>query len=437
MEEEIDLRPHIQALFHQWKWIVGVSAALAILVYVFSSFLTPTYEATALVAVTEARQRVQFDPRFQAIRETQPLNAYPELAVSDQLMLELLTRLEEQGLSQITVADIQQLVDAESGSDPSLVRLSVRHQNAAEATRIVNIWAELFVRRANEIFGSQDEEQLKFFEEQLKQAEESLNIVEQALIDFQDRNRIAILTNQLDALNQTQFEYLAERRANNFLLQDIRDLRNQIAEQTTSNNLNFADQLTGLILQIKVFSAEFSSSEGTVSTPLQLQLSGVEELTSTNRDEQIVYLDALIKSLQASSTEIDVRLAELEPEILILQRQRQEIQTESERLIRDFELTQETYTALARKVDEERITSQDTSSGVRLASRAAVPENPVGPRMLLNTIIGGLLGAVFSTFGILLTEWWRSSDGLEQGKTARPFSELNKSLGEKDDRNMD
>ena len=65
LEEEIDLRPYIEALIKGWKWIVGAGLIVAIAAFGMSSLLPSTYEATSLVAITETRQNIQFDPRIQ------------------------------------------------------------------------------------------------------------------------------------------------------------------------------------------------------------------------------------------------------------------------------------------------------------------------------------------------------------------------------------
>ena len=79
MEDEIDLRPYFEAIIRNWLWIVGAVVLAAAVAYGVSSLLPPTYEATALVAITEARDVVQFDPRFSTVDEAHPLRAYPEL----------------------------------------------------------------------------------------------------------------------------------------------------------------------------------------------------------------------------------------------------------------------------------------------------------------------------------------------------------------------
>jgi hypothetical protein len=46
---------------------------------------------------------------------------------------------------------------------------------------------------------------------------------------------------------------------------------------------------------------------------------------------------------------------------------------------RNVELAIDTHTALARTVEEKRITSQENNAGVRLVSRSLPPTAPVGP----------------------------------------------------------
>ena len=72
MEEEIDLREYVEVLIRYWKWIVRAALAAAVVALVVSLLLPPTYEATALVAVTKPRYAMQFDPRFEILNDVQP-----------------------------------------------------------------------------------------------------------------------------------------------------------------------------------------------------------------------------------------------------------------------------------------------------------------------------------------------------------------------------
>lgn len=411
MEEEIDLRPYLEALLRNWMWIVGTAVLAALLAFGLSSLVPSTYEATALIAVTEPRERLQFDSRIETVPDNNPLKAYPELATSDDILQALLAQIAPTTDDIKTLAALRGRVEAKSGSDLSLIRLSARHSNPAKVSEITNAWAEIFVARANKIYSGQGEEQIRFFESQLEQARLELETAEQSLVDFQARNRLTLVSNQLDFYSQTQADYLASQRAVTVLRQDVQRLYDQLIAQSDSRSTTFADQLTLLLLQIKAFDSRFSTNAAAAEStiPLQLQINGTESLTGAGRSEQLAFLTSLIRTLEEKAAQVETELAELEPQILALQGQRQEVEIETDRLIRDRDLAQETYIALARKVDQERITSQDNTSGVLLASRAAVPVQPVSPRRLLNTAAAGALGLLISFSTVLVMVWWRGA----------------------------
>jgi uncharacterized protein involved in exopolysaccharide biosynthesis len=117
-------------------------------------------------------------------------------------------------------------------------------------------------------------------------------------------------------------------------------------------------------------------------------------------------LDALRVALQSRLVEVESRLAALEPEILALQQEQQQLQVTLARLQRNVAVVEETYTSLARKVDEERIVSQDEISSLRLASFAAVPDEPSAPRRLIMTLLAGFFGGMATAVFILSRLWW-------------------------------
>ena len=72
MEDEINLRAYVTVLLKYKVWVAGLAVVSAIVALVASLFLPPTYEATALVAIVEARYAMQFDPRVQTVSDIQP-----------------------------------------------------------------------------------------------------------------------------------------------------------------------------------------------------------------------------------------------------------------------------------------------------------------------------------------------------------------------------
>lgn len=410
MEEEIELRPYIELLVRRWYWIVGAAVLAGAVAFGVSSLRPPTFEATALVAITQPGQLVQFDPRIRTIEEdSQPLKAYPELAMSDGVLTSLLEALNPNLEGVDSVQQLRGIVDAESGTDPSLIRLVAQHEEPGVAAEIANAWAAIFVARADAVFGSKDGEQLDYFEAQLETAEDNLAAAEAALVEFQSRNRSALIDGELGALQEAQAEYLADQQSIDLISQNIQGLRSQLSARSGESTLTLADQLTALTLQLKAFNAAFKADS---ALPLQLQIDGGGSFENATRSVQISYLDDLMAALEERKSQTSEALAQLEPQILALQQERQELEAEVSRLARDRTVAEETYLSLARKVDEERISSQEISGGVRLASEAAVPQRPAGSRKVFGAVAAALVMTTVVAAGLVAVEWWQKGSAV-------------------------
>jgi uncharacterized protein involved in exopolysaccharide biosynthesis len=319
-----------------------------------------------------------------------------------------------------------------------MVRLTAQSQDPAEAARIVNTWVVLFMDRADEIYGTHSEEEAQFFEEQLTLAQEELEATEQALVAFQAHNQGAILEAQLASARQDLQDYLVEQREIERAARNARALQASLVDQPEDAVASAGDSLTAIMLQVHTFSVRASrpthmmdyevsdgeysvgeelppirlqvsdGSESEATSSIQVQISG-EDLVSSEWtvSELAAFLDNLVLTLEAWDVEIEIQIAALEPQILVLQQQLQKSQAEGDRLTRARDVARETHLTLARKVAEARIAADDSSAEVQLASLAAVPEKPVGPRRMLNTAVAGMLGLMLGVFAVFALEWWR------------------------------
>lgn len=70
LEQEIDLRPYVEAVLSKWYWILGLGLLAGILADGASLLLlSPICEATTLVSVTDPRQRVQVDRELSQLKK--------------------------------------------------------------------------------------------------------------------------------------------------------------------------------------------------------------------------------------------------------------------------------------------------------------------------------------------------------------------------------
>ena len=164
-------------------------------------------------------------------------------------------------------------------------------------------------------------------------------------------------------------------------------------------------------MQIKAFNLlQVKALDAQASTPIQLQVNSGESISDKSPAEQIAFLDDLVAILEAKSSEIDGRLAELEPQTLALQERPQEVTAESERLVNARDLASETYLTLSRKLEEARISAQEENGVLQVGSYAAIPEKAVSPRKLMNTAVAGALGLMLGVFAAFALHWLRGDE---------------------------
>lgn len=400
MQDEIDLRPYVSLLFSHWAWILVPALIVALAAYLVSLAMPAVYEATALIVVSQPRYVLRFDPRLQTVEERQPpYRAYPTLATSNDVLLSLLDALDSLPSGIGTVDDLRDTITADSGADPSLLLLRVRTEDATEAARIANVWAQLAVDHGNAIYG-RDEAVVAFFEAQLASAEIELQDAEATLIAFQGGNQKDILTNRLSSLHQVHSESLARRSEMLGLIHDIQGLKAQLALQSVDGAVSLTDQLSALLLQIKALNVQ-------TEMPIQLQIADPQALSDQRVAELIASLDSLLRVLEQRIVELDSHLMEIEPQILRLQQDLEQIRVEEATLIRAKTIAEETVITLARKVEETRIAAQDGGGEMVIASRALPPSRPVAPRRMMNAAIAGTLAGILAVFVVFGLAWWR------------------------------
>lgn len=407
MEEEfIDLRVYVKVLLHHWSWILGAVLLASVIAFAISSLMPHSYEAESVVLITEPRYMMQFEPRFETTREWGPAyKAFPVLATSDEILQEVVdtyTPTPDAEVENWRVNSVKAMTEASSEGDPSLVILRATLSSPVDAAAIANTWASILVHHGNAIYQNGDKE-VDFFETQLAAVEVQLTEAEEALIAFEAQNEQTILSAQLSSLQRTQSDYLADQRTIAYLIQDLEGLQTQMARQPGTQAASLADDLTTLYLQIKAFNAE-------AAAPIEMQINTADSLSKKSVADQVAFLDNLVGTLETKSDEIDERLDALAPQMLALQERLQIIETERKQLMRDRDLVEETYMTLARKLEEAQIAAQEQSGILRVGSHAAVPEEPTGPRRLVNTALAGVTGGMVAVGGILALDWWHQDE---------------------------
>ncbi len=420
MEEEIDLREYINVLIRHWYWIAGLALVAAVTAFAVSSFLPPTYEATAMVIITQPRYLMQFDPRMQNLPfdPAQLAGGYPAMATSDELLLAAASSVEpplppeRQGLE-----ELRKMFKAEIAGDPNLIKLTARSKDPQEAARLANTLAGQFVDHLNDI--SRRNGDLALFETQVVEAKTVLEEADRALSAFRSQYGLGFssggdgdemilelgIARRLQARTDLLVTYEARADRVAQLLGEARMAASQVDANTSPAIV------AGLLADM----LQLGLVEGETNPLVQINLAGLDAEAA---------LSALITALGAKQSAIEEAVTRLTAEVEALQAELADRQRELDQLMRDRQVAQDTYLTLSSKVQEARV-EQEGEAGdiIQLLSRAAVPEEPASPRRLLNTVVAGALGLMVGVFGAFFIEYWRGGDIFETAPAGELSSE--------------
>lgn len=403
-DDEIDLRQYLQVFLRRWPWIVLTSVLAAAVAAGLSFFvISPTYEATALVAITPPKYLMEFSPEFRAVAQerlqTEIYGTYPEFAKSDALLQEVSTAVAEQiGTQPPDIGSLRSQMSVQASKEVGLITLSAKGSSPQRIGAIVNVWAELYVQLLNRLYGGQEDD-YAFYASQLTLALDDVEVAQQALAEFKARDPSAMLSSELAAQINALDQYLAAQNSIEQQQQTIESWRQQLSSESSSKTASGADALTTFLMQLEAF----GMIKEAVQPQLQVSLEQIAEERTVA--EQIAYLNGLEEFLQSKSAEIDVQVAELQPEILRRQEDLQAAINEEDRLSQEVNIAKSLYESLALKAEEARIASESQVGIAQVASQAAIPSSPVAPRKLFNMAMGAALGLVLGLALVMLLEF--------------------------------
>jgi uncharacterized protein involved in exopolysaccharide biosynthesis len=395
LEDEIDLRQYIRTLLRYWRWIVGLGLVAAVLAFAISTILPPQYEATALVTITGPRYRMQFDPRMQDVPfdPRQFTKGYAAIATGDEL---LTTLLEATGSAMLSLEDLKGALDAQSVGDGNLVQLRARADDPAEAARLANAWAERYVAHLNALYGQKQE--LSALEAQVAQAKAAVERTDQELARLRREYGIGFRPSAApDVVEPLGIVYQLQARTT--LLADYEARAGKIAQllEEARAVMERADGAAPAIVSGLIADMLGLGQLNTVGMPqVQINLGDLDVRAS---------LAALVAALEAKQAATQEAIAKLQNEVASLQTDVAARQMQLEQLLREQEVSQQTYLTLAKKLEENRV--EVNGDVARIASRAVMPEKPSSPRRMFNTALAAVVAVLVAAFGALFAEYWR------------------------------
>jgi capsular polysaccharide biosynthesis protein len=175
-EETIDLRDMFDRLIRRWKFVVAMPVLAAIAAALVSFAMKPTYEATAVIALSPATLSIpttsQAPPYYLMVDSPQHL----PLAYSPTYYLALLS-----GNDVVAQTAPQAAVSfASNSSDRSLIEVTARGDDANKVQTTANAYAQAGAARIQQVFLPSGKD--------VAAAQQKLDAADQALIQFSKDN---------------------------------------------------------------------------------------------------------------------------------------------------------------------------------------------------------------------------------------------------------
>ncbi len=457
--DEIDLRPYLQALVRRWGYLAIFAVVGALAGLLVSWLPAETYEATAICLLTKQTNKLSLTSQLSTVAD--PTNTQTRadsiitIANSDAVAFQVMTAMQDQLPDDMTLADFAGNITIETVGDTILIKALAEEAGLAET--IANTWAQVMVEAVNLAYSG--EQPLSIVETQGQTAKADYETVQAELESFLETSQIEALQQQLDELNvllyngQTNdrlalFEYHRTRK-NEMLAVQIQgqalktllqqgnqsaagDLGDALAvflarASTLSLTVNFQNQVKNSSLpqaNVSAYQQEFSAFNRSDTPAIFLQINDLEALRDTSAN-YLADVESIIELAQAEQAKAEAALETLSLSILNGESaavlgdtfdQIRQVKSQLEReqatyrqLIQARDLAWSAYQALSAKETEIK-NAPKSSNYIVLISQAMRPVEPVARGTLLKVAVGTAGGFFIVALFIILRVWWVSAN---------------------------
>lgn len=406
----IDLSRYVRVVLQRWPVVLAMALVGALAGFLISRVLPPLYEVEATLLATTPKLDADFDSR---------LRSSLELGLSREMNRTLFGLLRNPELETRVVMAMGEALPPEQrapgtliehieavqvGGDSSYFHIRFRHRDPGLAQQLLNTWASEYVALVNELYGFPVavEEDLRA---SLAAAQARLSQAEENLETFQRETGVGLVDNIQYPATLSRQSGLTEAR-NLFGLYERYGARGEALE---TKNLTLGRYLAARdVLKVLIGQAEALQGRGNArGSDLSLELlSSNEVITTRGRLDAAALatqdIGAVLEALRAEAMALDDLIAALQADVHALQTELAEKFRQLAALVRERQLAEESYIIFALKEKEMEIRTEVQDSWVQLVSPAFLPQEPVAPRLPLNTAVGGVLGGLLGVLAALL-----------------------------------
>lgn len=418
MEQEIDLRPYLQAVVRQWRLIVGVTALAALAAALITISLPRQASARGDVLLIARSPQLTLDARFvdrDATMVTNSINqrqALVDLASSSELEARVAAQL---GIAEYEPGALLGRISVASRSD--LLQIEATGDTPADARQLAEAWARSYEIFVNEVYSNSASTRnalsapLDSAQQRYDQAQSDLSAFYASGDLVRARQSVARVQGLLDGGTAAQIqlytEHLTRTQELSLILEDARsveaqyerggvaDLGARISALVVRARLAGSDRLP---LYLNLNSADAIADDGAVAA----SLAEFVRVLEAERDRRVAQAEALASNLAAGNGAAvglspDVR-ARYEADLAAAQSALALAEGQEKRLLLQRDVALRSIEVLQAKSDERQVDEVIPDVSVRFVGAAAQP-----PRSILSRLVLNLATAVVASLALALT----------------------------------
>ena len=401
------------ALYRHWLWILTGGCACGAAALVVSLFLPNVYRATTYLLISESK--IGESARDTNLQQMAMLPTFVPFVDNDALIDESLKKLQLDQPPYNLTLDVfrrRNYLDVRTPKSTRLLELNVEFPDARLAADLANEVAQGAVQYNQKLNATDTVATQEFLRKQLDRALESqVEAAAQKLKALEDA-RIEDREKELSIL-------LAEKDRLSTQLQQLRLELVQNQGRTQSLEKALADEPERISLKRSVTSDRFVELAATRAFPDGTPLVVTEESVNKVREEmRQTFVSASVNSAAqtAGIAAATARLNQVNREISELISRITALRGRIETANQAYLLAVETTKTASRDYQAASVTVSSKSQDMKQIAPAIIPQRPVRPRILINTLMGFLLGV------LLFGGWIIARQGYREERAPEVFS---------------
>jgi capsular exopolysaccharide synthesis family protein len=446
-EEYIDLRQYGRILRRRWIPAALVSGGVLALTAAVTFLMKPVYEAEALLLITEngmLSKSLGSDAMgvLDALsQKSDLLNTEAEIIKAEPL---LRRTINEMGLKQdngepLELDDFLKKLNISNTKDTDILSLTYQSTDPRLAAAVVNKHIDVYRAKNLQMNRSTAAAARKFIESQVPKAENELSLLERQLRRFQEKSKVVSVEDEaseaIKSISKVQENLTLTQGKLADAASRVRSLRGQLgftgSEGLDANALSQSPAVQKALTELQTVNQSLATARAQYGEehPVVLELKDKQTELDVFLRGQVKSVigaplnDPSLETIQAGETQqkLTEELVSTEVQRLGLQQQINTLNQAQENyrdkvsllprlgqlereITRKLKVSQETYAALMKSLQEFRISENQNIGNVDIVAPATVPEESLYPKILLNLAIGTVLGVLLGIGTALLLE---------------------------------